>query len=322
MRAVRISALTGPDAAHCVEAEPPRPGPEDVLIDVHAAGVTFPDVLVTRGQHQFKPDLPFTPGYEVAGIVRSAPKGTRFTVGDRVAAIPHFGGYAEQVATNHRLVFPLPSSVSFTCGAGLPLNYLTADYALVRRGALRPGETVLVHGGAGGLGTAAVQLAKALKARVFAVVSSPEKAEIAAAAGADEVIFLDDFRQAVATLTDNVGVDMVFDPVGGDRFTDSLRSLKFEGRLLVLGFTGGEIPTVKVNRLLNRDIDVRGVAFGRPWWLDMDYLGVQWDRLLPHFESGRLSTLVGQTYPLSDASRALRDVDERRAIGKIVLRVS
>ncbi|MEU7145389.1 NADPH:quinone oxidoreductase family protein [Nocardia sp. NPDC046473] len=321
MRAVQITRLEGPQAVEYRELDDPVPGPGEVLIEVHAAGVTFPDVLLTRGEYQLKPELPFIPGYEVAGVVRVASADAGFEPGDRVAAIPVFGGYAELLSVDARLVFPLPDHVSFVAGAGLSLNYLTVDYAFVRRGGLLPGETVLIHGAAGGVGTAGIQVAHAMDARVIAVVSTPEKAEIARKAGADEVVAVDGFRDSVATLTGGLGVDMVLDPVGGDRFTDSLRCLRSEGRLLVLGFTGGAIPTVKVNRLLNRDIDVRGSAFGRVWWLEPAYLRSQWDRLLPHIESGAIETVIGSTYPLRDAAQALRELDERRAIGKIVLEV-
>ncbi|WP_405163120.1 NADPH:quinone oxidoreductase family protein [Nocardia sp. NBC_01499] len=321
MRAVQIMRLDGPPAVVYREVDDPVVGVGEVLIEVHAAGVTFPDVLLTRGEYQLKPDLPFVPGYEVAGVVRVAAEGTGFAPGDRVAAIPVFGGYAELLSVDARLVFPLPDHVSFSAGAGLPINYLTVDYAFVRRGGLRPGETVLIQGAAGGVGTAGIQVARAMGARVIAVVSTPEKGEIARKAGADEVVAVDGFRDSVARLTGGLGVDMVLDPVGGDRFTDSLRCLKSEGRLLVLGFTGGEIPTVKVNRLLNRDIDVRGSAFGRVWWLEPAYLRTQWDRLLPHLESGAIETIVGSTYPLRHAAEALLELDERRAVGKVVLEV-
>lgn len=263
MRAVQITSLDGPEFAEYVEVPAPEPTENEALIEVHAAGVTFPDVLLTRGLYQLKPDLPFVPGYEVAGIVRSAPASSGLATGDRVAALPVFGGYAQLVAVDPKLVFPLPDSVPFDAGAGMPMNYLTVDYALVRRGGLRTDETVLVQGAAGGIGTAATQLARTMGARVIAVVSTEDKAETARSAGAHEVVFADGFLPAVQELTEGKGVDLVVDPVGGDRFDDSVRCLRPEGRLLVLGFTGGTIPTLKVNRALNRDIDVRGAAFGR-----------------------------------------------------------
>lgn len=321
MRAVQVTRLDGPQAVQVTDIDDLRPATGQVLIDVHAAGVAYPDVLLTRGEYQLKPDPPFVPGSEVAGTVRSAPAGSGFAPGDRVAAFPGFGGFAEQVAADPAVVFPLPERLSFTAGAAVPMNYLTVHFALARRGRLRPGETVLVHGAAGGVGTAAVQLARALGARVIAVVSTEAKAETARRAGAHDTVSAEGFRDAVAELTGGRGVDIVVDPVGGDRFTDSLRSLAPEGRLLVIGFTGGQIPTVKVNRLLLNNIDVVGVGWGAFLLSHLDYLRKQWEDLLPHVTSGRLDPLLGSTYPLDRAADALLELDERRATGKVVLQL-
>ncbi|WP_031510309.1 NADPH:quinone oxidoreductase family protein [Streptomyces megasporus] len=321
MRAVQVVSLDGPEAVRVTDVDDPRPAPNQVLIDVHAAGVTFPDVLLTRGEYQLKPEPPFVPGSEVAGTVVDAPEGSGFRPDDRVAAFPGFGGFAERVAADPAVVFPLPERLSFTAGAGVPMNYLTVHFALARRGRLRSGETVLVHGAAGGVGTAAVQLARALGARVIAVVSTEAKAEVARRAGAHETVPVEGFRQAVAELTEGRGVDVVVDPVGGDRFTDSLRALAPEGRLLVVGFTGGEIPTVKVNRLLLNNIEVVGVGWGAFWLPRPEYLREQWEEILPHLEAGRLDPLVGSTHPLERAADALRELDGRGAVGKVVLRV-
>jgi NADPH2:quinone reductase len=320
MRAVQITSLDGPSALELVDVDEPS-GEGMVLIDVHAAGVTFPEVLQSRGEYQIKPPLPFTPGSEVAGVVRSAPEGSGVSAGDRVAAFPGLGGFGEVVAAMPQAVFPLPDSVSFEAGAGLPMNYLTMHFALVRRGGLRSGETVLVHGAAGGIGTAAVQLSKALGAKVIAVTSSDEKADVARRAGADHVVSSEGFRDQVKEITGGNGVDVVVDPVGGDRFTDSLRSLGREGRLLVIGFTEGEIPTVKVNRLLLNNIAVVGVGWGAFWMRDPDYLQEQWADLQPHVESGALNPVIGATFPLEEAAKAVASLDERQALGKIVLTV-
>ncbi len=321
MRAVQVTTLTGPDDVRVADVEAPEPADGQILVDVHAAGVTFPDVLLTRGRYQIKPEPPFVPGSEVAGTVRTAPEGSGFAPGDRVAAFPAFGGFAEQVAVDPATVFPLPDGVSYEAGAGLPMNYLTVHFGLVRRGRLRSGETVLVHGAGGGVGTAAVQLARALGARVIAVVSSDAKAGTARRAGAHETVPADGFKDAVTELTGGRGVDLVVDPVGGDRFTDSLRSLATEGRMLVIGFTGGEIPTVKVNRLLLNNIDVVGVGWGAFWLPRPEYLREQWDDLLPHLEAGALEPVLGSTYALDDAAEALRELDDRRAQGKLILSV-
>ena len=319
MRAVHISRLDGPAAVEVVDVDEPVPGPDQVLIDVEVAGVSFPEVLQSRGAYQLKPDLPFVPGSEVAGVVRSAPEGAAVRAGQRVSAFPGLGGFAQVVAASPDVVFPLPDRVSSTAGAALPMNYLTVHFGLTKRGQLRSGETVLVHGAAGGVGTAAVQLAAALGAHVIAVTSSAEKAEVARAAGAHETVLADGFRDAVRSLTDGRGVDLVVDPVGGDRFTDSLRSLAQEGRLLVIGFTGGEIPTVKVNRLLLNNLSVVGVGWGAYWTRRPGYLQEQWAELLPLLEAGTLDPVIGTTHPLEDAAAALLELDERRAAGKVLL---
>jgi len=319
VRAVQITRLDGPTALEVVDVPEPQAGPGTVLVDVHVAGVTFPEVLQSRGEYQLEPELPFVPGSEVAGTVRSAPQGSALTAGQRVAAFPGLGGFAEVVAVPEGMVFPLPDRISLRAGAALPMNYLTMHFGLVQRGRLREGETVLVHGAAGGVGTAAVQLAAALGARVIAVTSTADKAEVARAAGAHETVLADGFRDSVKELTGGHGVDLVVDPVGGDRFTDSLRSLAREGRLLVVGFTAGEIPQVKVNRLLLNNISVVGVGWGAYWTRSPGYLQEQWAELLPLLESGRLDPVLGTSYALEDASQALLELDERRAAGKVLL---
>jgi len=319
MRAAQVTSLDGPGSVTVREVDEPPGG--QVVIDVEYAGVTFPDVLLTRGEYQIKPPPPFIPGSEVSGVVRSAPEGALVTAGDRVAAFPGLGGFAEVVAADPRMVFALPAEMSLESAAGLPMNYLTVDFALVRRGRLQSGETVLVQGAAGGVGTAAIQMAKALGARVIAVVSDDGKATVARRAGADETVPADGFRAAVADLTDGRGVDLVVDPVGGDRFTDSLRSLAPEGRLLVIGFTAGEIPTVKVNRLLLNNISVVGVGWGAYWLARPDYLQEQWSRVLPMLRDGALEPVIGAVYPLEDVAQALTALDSRSATGKVLLKV-
>jgi NADPH2:quinone reductase len=312
MRAVQVTTHDGPGAVSVVDVPAPD-ATGKVLVDVHVAGVNFPDVLMSRGEYQMKPELPFVPGSEVAGVVVS---GEGFAPGQRVAGFSVLGGYAEQAAVDPAVLFPLPDNVSFEAGAALLMNYLTVDFALVRRGALQPGETILVHGAAGGIGVATTQLAKVLGARVIAVVSTEEKGEVARKAGADEVVLVDGFLAAVKALG---GADVVMDPVGGDRFTDSLRSLKPEGRLLVVGFTGGSIPEVKVNRLLLNNLSVVGVGWGAFWMSRPAYLQEQWARLLPHLEDGSLDPLVGNSYPLERAADALLELDERRALAKVLI---
>lgn len=321
MRAIQITRLDGPSAVELTDLPEPDAG-DNVLVDVHVAGVSFPDVLLSRGEYQFKPETPFVPGSEVAGVVRQAPEGSGLTDGQRVAAFPFVGGFAETVSAAPTLVFPIPDETTFEAAAAIPMNYLTAHFALRRRARLEEGETVLVHGAAGGLGTASVQLATAFGARVVAVVSTEEKGEAARAAGADDVVLADGFKDAVKELTGGRGVDVVVDPVGGDRFTDSLRSLAPEGRLLVLGFTGGAIPEVKVNRLLHNNTSVLGVGWGA-FWLGGDpmYPQQQWAEVAPLLAEGKVDPVLGSVHPLEEAAAALAEIDERRATGKVLLRV-
>jgi NADPH2:quinone reductase len=316
MRAIQVTSLDGPKAVQLVDLPAPA-NPEQVVIDVHAVGVNFPDVLQTRGLYQIKMPLPFVPGSEVAGTVVSGPG---FTPGQRVVGFCGWGGYAEQVAVDPTMVFPLPDALSYAQGAALPMNYLTVDFALQHRTKLRADETILVQGAAGGIGVATTQLAKAMGARVIAVVSTSDKEETARLAGADEVVVGLDFKAAVKELTGGKGVDCVLDPVGGDRFTDSLRCLRQEGRLLVVGFTAG-IPEVKANRLLLNNISIVGVAWGEYFMSHPGYLQEQWARLLPYLESGALVPLVGNSHPLEDAAEALLELDERRAKAKVLITV-
>jgi NADPH2:quinone reductase len=327
MRAIQIVNLTGPDSAlELVDLPEPDPvhmlSPDGgVVVDVHAAGVAFPELLQTRGEYQIKPPLPFVPGSEVAGIVRSAPAGATVRAGDRVAAFCALGGFAETAVAPPFLTFALPDELDFAQGAALILNYHTAHFSLVLRGRLREGETVLIHGAAGGVGTAGLQVAKGLGARTIAVVSSEGKEQVAREAGADEVVRSDGpWKDEVKELTGG-GVDLVFDPVGGDRFTDSLRSLRETGRLVVVGFAGGSIPEVKVNRLLLGNTEVIGAGWGgyvmsRPQ-VNLE-IGAEITRLI---QQGFVRPIVGERFPLERAADALRVLDERRATGKIVLDV-
>ena len=319
MRAAQIQTLTGPADIVVADAPEPTPGPTDVLIEVHRVGISFPDLLMSRGEYQMKPELPFSPGVDVAGTVISGPG---FEPGQRVAGVSGFGGGAERAVVPADFTFVLPDSISFDEGAALPMNYLTAEFALHERGALLAGETVLVHGAAGGLGTATIQVAKGMGARVIGVVSTEAKAAMASAAGADDVVLLEGFKDAVKALTGGAGVDVVADIVGGPAFLDSLRSLKRQGRLLVLGFASGlGIPEVKVNRLLLNNTDVRGAAWGEFAMTTPNYMQEQWARLLPMIESGAVKPPIGQVYDLEDFGRALVDMDERRTLGKSVVRV-
>ncbi len=321
MRAVQVVSLDGPSAVELRDVPEPKAGADEVLIDVRAAGVNFPDVLQTRGLYQYRPELPYTLGSEIAGVVREAPASAAVKAGDRVVAFSSTGAFAEVVAVASDHVLPLPDEIPFPAGACLPMNYLTAHFALLVRGHLQAGQSVLVHGAAGGVGTASIQLAAALGARVIAVVSSTAKHEVALEAGAHATVGVRGFRDAVHELTAGEGVDLVVDPVGGDRFTDSLRSLAPMGKLLVIGFTGGEIPTVRVNRLLLGNIDVVGVGWGGYAFSRPSYLAGQWAELQPHLRSGALYPLISATISLELAADALTTIDERRVTGKVVLQL-
>ena len=282
----------------------------------------FPDALLTRGHYQYLPRLPFVLGGEIAGVVRSAPPDAHVRSGDRVLALTMItGGMAEVAVLSPERVFKLPDNVTFEAGAGVLFNDLTVHFALRTRGRLMPGETVLVHGAAGGIGTSTLRLAPALGAgRTIAVVSTTGKIDVAKAAGATDVVLADGFKKSVAALTDGRGVDIVMDPVGGDRFTDSLRSLAPAGRLLVVGFTGGEIPSVKANRLLLNNIDAVGVGWGA-WVLSHPgYLSEQWTELEALLASGKVSAPQPQVYPLEQAAQAIASLENRTARGKVVLR--
>lgn len=322
MRAVLITRLDGPRAVEVRDVPDPTPGPDQVLIEVAAAGVAFPDVLQTRGLYQYKPDPPFTPGVEVAGTVRAAPDGSSLQPGDRVMAFSMGGGMAELMAAPAAMTFRLPEQLSDAQGAAFPMNYHTAHFCLVRRGGLREGEVVLVQGAAGGVGTATIQVAKALGARVIGVVSTEAKARVAADAGADDVVRSDGpWKDEVRDLTGGRGVDVVLDPVGGDRFTDSIRALAPEGRLLVVGFAAGDIPEVRVNRLLLSNTTIVGCAWGAMLFQDPSLGPGIAEALEPHIRSGALAPPVGATFPLEQAADALALIDDREAVGKVVLTV-
>ena len=295
-------------------------GDGNVVVDVGAAGVSFPDLLLIKGEYQLKLDPPFVPGTEVAGVVRSAPADSGFTAGQRVTGLSMLGAWAERVALPPASVLPTPDGIDDGAAVCLLGNYYTMYFGLVRRGGLMAGETVLVLGSAGGVGTAAIQIAKALGARVIAMVHRPGATEFVQSLGADVVLPLTEgWAQAVREHTDGRGVDLVVDPVGGEAFDDAIRVLATEGRLLVLGFaSGGGIPTVKVNRLLLRNVSVVGVGLG------------EFINRTPGAQAeigAGLGTLVEAglrppppvRYPLADGRAALESLASGGVKGKVVL---
>src|SRR3954452_3253245 len=324
VRALMLESETGPSGLQLADVDEPEAADGTVLIEVHAAGVGFVDHLICRGEYQIRPPLPFVPGLEVAGVVRSAPDDSGFKPGMRVAAGTAFGGWAELAAAPAFLVMPLPDETSIDAGAGFVVNFQTAHLALTRRGRLAEGETVLVHGAAGGVGTACIQVARALGAgTIIGVASGRERMSVAMAAGADHALDAgEDWVGAVRELTGGRGADVVCDPVGGEGFAQSLRCMAPEGRLLVIGFAAGAIPAVEANRLLLRHHEVIGVNWGGMLALEEEF-PVAAARDLPRWlERGSLRPVVGERYRLEDGARALKDFAARRVTGKPVLVVS
>lgn len=326
MRALQITTTTGPEAAQFADLpEPTGAHPwaqgERLLVEVHSSAFAFPDVLQSHGAYQHAAPVPYVPGGEFAGVVLEAPEGSRFQVGDRVAGLTVFGSAAEQVTAIPGYTVRIPASMSFNAGAAFFLNYVTAWFTLFRAGFV-DGESVLIHGAAGGVGSAVLDLLRHRTDRLLAVVSSPSKAEVAAHGGASHVLMSsDDWSVQARQQTDGRGVDIVVDPVGGDRFVDSLRSLDVGGRLMVVGFAEGSIPEVKVNRLLLRDLSVMGVAVN-PWLERHPGFG---DRLVQEMEelvaSGAVNPVIGHVLPWDQAREAMQIIDRRQAHGKVVVEV-
>ena len=304
----------------------PRPATNEVLIDVHATSVNFPDILVVDGTYQKLPPTPFVPGKDLAGVVTAVgPNVTQFRTGDRVMAQVEYGAYAEQAVAPVGNCYRMPGSMSFVDGAAMGLVYLTAHFALVERAALKPGELVLVTGAAGGVGLATVQLAKALGATVIAAVSSEEKAALARASGADHVVYTEvpelreNFRQQIYQAIGKRGVDVVIDSVGGDVFDASLRALAWCGRLVIVGFAGGRIPEVKAGYLLVKNISLIGLQASD--YRDREPEKVQrvQRELFSLYEQGKLKPHVMAAFPLFRYREALAAVRDRKVLGKVVL---
>jgi NADPH2:quinone reductase len=318
MFAHRVVDFTGPAAVQWTQVEEPA-ADGGVVIDVVAAGVSFADLLQTTGAYQLKVPLPFTPGMDAAGTVRSARSDLGLAAGQRVAVLLSSGCWQEVISAPAERVLALPDDLSLEAATALPLNYLTGLFALVRRGRAQPGETLLVHGGAGGVGTAAIQLGRALGLRTIAVVGDEAKQQFAVRCGADHAVLASGWLAAVRQLVGDRAVDLVLDPVGGDRMTDSLRSLASEGRLLVLGFAAGEIPNVKVNRLLLGNTAVVGVASREFFDQQPEVVAELWAQLLELRQTGVLPDPPMQLFPFADARGALGVIAGRQARGKVVL---
>ncbi|UCG97313.1 MAG: NADPH:quinone oxidoreductase family protein [Burkholderiales bacterium] len=323
MKAIQCVQWGGPEQLRLAECALPEPAAGEVRIRVEAAGVNFPDALIIQKKYQLQPPLPFVPGTEVAGTVDAVGDGVaRLKPGDRVVAFVGLGGFAEYVCAPQLQVASLPDGVDPAVAAGFTLTYATSQHALVERGGLRRGETLLVLGAGGGVGLAAVELGRRAGARVIAAASSPAKLAAAQGCGAEELVDYSkvDLREAVKAITDGRGVDVVYDPVGGGHTTAALRSLAWRGRLLVVGFAAGEIPQIPANLLLLKEVSAIGVYWGEFAKRDPEANRRLLAQLIGWLADGSLRPLVSKQYPLVETPRALQDLLARRAIGKLVIR--
>jgi len=324
MRALTCHAY-GPPESLTIETRPdPVPGPDEVLVNVAAAALNFPDVLMIQGKYQSQPPFPFTPGSEFAGTVASFGRHVHgVSIGARVFGACGTGAFAEKIVVPAASLRPMPARMTFDQASAISTTYGTSYHALVQRAALRPGETLLVLGAAGGVGLAAVELGKALGARVIAAASSAEKLAVAERAGADALVDYSDgeLKEKVKALTNGRGADVIYDPVGGDLFDQCMRSVNWNGRVLVVGFTGGYIPKVPINLILLKGCQVVGVFYGSFAARDPVTNAENFRHILDLFDAGRLQVFVGGTYALENYATAFRCLSERHALGKVVLRM-
>ncbi len=321
MRAALVQEFGPPESLVTGELPDPVAGPGEVLVEVAAAGVNFPDILVVAGSYQILPERPFSPGKEIAGTVRAVGEGVdRLSVGDRVLAQIEHGGYAELVAVPEPQVVALPDEVPFVDAAAFGLGAITAHFALVRRAGLRPGETVLVTGAGGGVGSAGVQIAKALGATVIAVAQDEERAALARQQGADSVVLAGpSLRDDVLALTEGRGADVVLELVGGEVFAQSLRCTAWEGRLVVIGFASGDLPTMKAGHILVKNLAVLGLQVSDYRDREPESVRAAIEHLLQLYVDGRLTVPVTRTYLLEQAGAALEAVRSGSVAGKVVL---
>ena len=313
----------GPVESHKVEEiADPRAEAGQVVVDVKAAGVSFPDVLIVQGKYQFQPPFPFSPGGEIAGIISEVGEGVvDWKIGDRVIAMTGNGGIAEKVVAFEMTLMPLPETMDFKDGAAFPLNYGTTYHALKQRGQLQAGETLLVTGAGGGVGTTAIEIGKAMGARVIAAASTDEKLEIAKNLGADEVINYSDgeLKEKVKVLTDGLGADVIYDPIGGDIFMQCMRCINWKGRVLVIGFASGPIPEVPTNLALLKGCSIVGVFWGRFTGAEPEENSQNFDELFALHAEGKLKPQITKSYSLGDAAEAISSLENRKATGKVVI---
>ncbi|MEO7020658.1 MAG: NADPH:quinone oxidoreductase family protein [Ktedonobacteraceae bacterium] len=324
MKAVLCKAYGPPENLVVEEVEPLKPGSGQVVISVKACGVNFPDTLIIEGKYQFKPEVPFSPGGEVAGVVKEIGDGIEgVKIGDRVIAFTGWGGFAEEVLVDARRLIPIPEHMDFTTASAFVMVYGTSYYALKDRAKLQPGETLLVLGAAGGVGLAAVELGKAMGARVIAAASTDEKLAVCREHGADAGINYtnEDLKDRIKALTEGNGVDVIYDPVGGKYSEAALRGMAWEGRHLVIGFTAGDIPRIPLNLTLLKGCSIVGVFWGSFTARDPQRNQEQLQELVTWFHEGKIKPHISATYPMHRAADALNDMLARKITGKAVLLV-
>ena len=324
MKAVLCKAYGPPESLVVEDIASPTPGPGEVVISVKATSVNFPDVLIIENKYQVKPPLPFSPGSELAGVVKTVGDGvTAFKPGDRVMAITGYGAFAEEVTSEARRMLAIPPGMEFATAAAFGLTYATSEHALVDRGALKSGETLLVLGAAGGVGLAAIEIGKALGARVIACASTGDKLTVCRAHGADETInyTTEDLRERIKALTGGNGPDVIYDSVGGPYTEPALRSIAWRGRLLVVGFAAGDIPKMPLNLTLLKGCSIVGVFWGEFTRREPQRFVESMARLGRWYAEGKLTPHISETFPLDRAADALRLMANRQVKGKVVLTV-
>lgn len=322
MKAVLCKAYGPPESLVLEEVAPLEPKKGEVIISIKACGVNFPDTLIIQGKYQFKPDMPFAPGGEVAGVVKAVGEGVSgVKEGDRVIASTGWGGFAQEVAVDAAKIIPMPDQMDFVSASAFVFTYGTSHYALKDRAKLQPGETLLVLGAAGGVGLAAVEIGKVMGAKVIAAASTDEKLEVCKQHGADELInySTQDLKDRIKELTKGNGVDVVYDPVGGPFSEAALRGMAWEGRFLVIGFANGEIPRIPLNLALLKGCSIVGVFWGSFTARDPKRNQQHIQELLGWYSEGKLKPHISATYSLNQAADALNDMMERRVKGKVVL---
>ena len=322
MKAILCKSWGSPDTLVVEELPDVVPGPGQIAIDVQAAGVNFPDVLIIQNKYQFKPELPFTPGSELAGIVRAVGEGvTQFKTGDKVLAFVSQGAFAQQIAVPAQIAMPMPSGLDFDTAAAVTLTYGTSHHAVVDRAQLKAGETMLVLGAAGGVGLAAIEIGKALGAHVIAAASTDEKLEVCKAHGADATINYStrDLREAIKTATDGKGPDVIYDPVGGVYAEPAFRSIAWRGRYLVVGFANGEIPKLPLNLPLLKGASLVGVFWGEFARREPKANVAAMRELMSWMAEGKIKPHISGRYALADTPKALNDMAARKVTGKVVI---